>query len=80
MSLPPRLRKTVLTLHISTSVGWFGAVLAYLALDITAVTSNDPQTVRGASVCESVPGAARMADAGLHSVVRDKVVQRTERQ
>jgi hypothetical protein len=32
------------------SVGWLGAVLAYLALDITAVTSRDVQTVRAAYV------------------------------
>lgn len=48
MIMSPRLRKVVLTTHVATSVGWFGAVLAYLALDITAVTSGDVQMVRGA--------------------------------
>ncbi|UGY91284.1 hypothetical protein [Streptomyces gobiensis] len=48
MIMPPRLRKTVLTAHVITSVGWLGAVLAYLALEVTAVTSQDIQTVRGA--------------------------------
>lgn len=69
MSLPPRLRKTVLTLHISTSVGWFGAVLAYLALDITAVTSNDPQTVRGAYVAMSLIVVYVIAPLAIASVV-----------
>jgi hypothetical protein len=48
MTMPPRLRKVVLTTHISTSVGWLGAVLAYLALDIAATTSRDVQLARAA--------------------------------
>jgi len=48
--MPPRLRKTVLVVHIATSVGWLGAVAAYLALDITAATSSDVPTVRAAYV------------------------------
>ncbi|WP_351231354.1 hypothetical protein [Streptomyces sp. NPDC002133] len=47
MIMSPRLRKIVLTTHVVTSVGWLGAVLAYLALDITAVTSQDIPAVRG---------------------------------
>jgi hypothetical protein len=48
MIMPPVLRKTVLFTHVTTSVGWLGAVLAYLALDITTVASQDIATVRGA--------------------------------
>lgn len=48
MSMPSRLRKFVLTAHITTSVGWLGAVVAYVALDVTAMTSLDVPTVRGA--------------------------------
>ena len=48
MTMPPRLRKVVLTAHVVSSVGWLGAVLAYLALDVTAVTSNDVEFVRAA--------------------------------
>lgn len=32
----------------SISVGWIGAVVAYLALGVAAVTSQDTQTVRAA--------------------------------
>lgn len=42
------LRKAVLVTHVITSVGWLGAVAAYLSLDLTAVFSDDPQTVRAA--------------------------------
>jgi hypothetical protein len=46
MTMRPGVRKAVLVTHIVTSVGWLGAVAAYLALDLTAVISQDPQTVR----------------------------------
>jgi hypothetical protein len=48
MTLKPRLRKLVLTLHVVSSVGWIGAVAAYLALVVAALTSEDDQTVRAA--------------------------------
>lgn len=44
----PRLRKVVLTAHVTTSVGWLGAVVAYIALDVAAVAGQDLQQVRGA--------------------------------
>ena len=48
MTFPPALRKAVLTTHVVTSVGWLGAVVAYLVLDVTAVTSRDADLVRSA--------------------------------
>lgn len=48
MAMPPRLRRIVLTAHITSSVGWLGAIVAYLALDVIAATSQDTQTVRAA--------------------------------
>ena len=42
----PGLRKLILTLHIATSVGWIGAALAYLPLDLTTIASDDPGTLR----------------------------------
>ncbi|HET9139075.1 DUF2269 domain-containing protein [Actinophytocola sp.] len=54
MAMAPRLRKLVLTAHIATSVGWFGAILAYLALDLTAVTSADVALVRAAYLAMAV--------------------------
>lgn len=42
------LRKSVLTAHIAFSVGWVGAVAAFLALAVAGLTSQDAQTVRGA--------------------------------
>src|SRR5262245_49127508 len=54
MSLPPRLRKTVLVTHVATSVGWLGALAGYLALDITTATSTDIAAVRGAYLAMDV--------------------------
>jgi uncharacterized membrane protein len=48
MTIAPRLRKLLLTAHVTTTVGWLGAVVAFLALAVVGVTSQDAQTVRGA--------------------------------
>jgi hypothetical protein len=40
------LRKLALTAHVTLSVGWFGAVLAFLALAVIGLTNPDERTVR----------------------------------
>jgi hypothetical protein len=47
MTMTPRLRKFALSAHLTFSIGWIGAVIAYLGLGTAAVTSQDVQTVRG---------------------------------
>jgi hypothetical protein len=44
--MTPNLRKSILTVHITTSVGWLGAVAAFLALAIVGCTSRDAQVMR----------------------------------
>ena len=44
----PRLRRFALTVHITLSVGWIGAVAAYIALDATTAMSQDGLTLRAA--------------------------------
>jgi len=46
--MTPSLRKLVLTAHITVSVGWLGAVAAFLALAVAGLTSRDAQMVRTA--------------------------------
>jgi hypothetical protein len=46
--MTPRLRKVVLTAHVMSSVGWFGAIAVFLALGAVGLTSQDSQTVRAA--------------------------------
>ncbi len=48
MIMAPRLRTFALTAHVTSSVGWLGAVVVFLALASVGLTSQDAQTVRGA--------------------------------
>jgi hypothetical protein len=48
MRLTPRLRKLALTIHVACSVGWLGAVVAFLVLALLGLTIEDEETVRGA--------------------------------
>jgi len=48
MTMAPGLRKLVLAVHLTFSVGWIGAVVAYLALVFAAMGSQEAQTVRAA--------------------------------
>ena len=52
--LGPRLRKLALTTHVVCSVGWLGAVGAFLALAIAGLTSDSQETVRGAYLAMEV--------------------------
>ncbi len=56
MTMAPGLRKLALTVHLTSSVGWIGAVVAYLALGVSAVTSQDAQTVRAAWIAMELIG------------------------
>ena len=42
------LRRFAFTTHVTTSVGWLGAVLVFLALAVLGLTSDDEVVVRGA--------------------------------
>ena len=46
--MTPALRRVTFTTHITSSVGWAGAAMAFLALAVIGVTSDDERTVRGA--------------------------------
>ena len=46
--MTPRLRKFALLSHISTSVGWMGAVVPYLVLSVAGLLSNQVSVERAA--------------------------------
>jgi len=46
--MKPAVRKLTITAHLAFSVGWLGAVAAFLALSIAGLTSHDAEVVRGA--------------------------------
>lgn len=56
MTMAPALRKFALTAHITSSVGWIGALVAYLVLGVSAATSQDAQTVRAAWIAMELTG------------------------
>ena len=52
----PVVRKLALSVHLTCSVGWIGAVVAYLGLGLAAVNSTDVTTTRSAWVAMEVIG------------------------
>ncbi len=46
MLMPPNVRKLVLAVHLTISIGWIGAVAAYIAFDIVAAAGGDAQQLR----------------------------------
>lgn len=69
MTVGPRARKTLLFAHVATSVGWLGAVLAYVGLDVTAATSQDVQLVRGAYLAMDVTISTAIVPLAIATVV-----------
>ncbi len=56
MTMTPRLRKLALTAHVTSSVGWLGAVASFLALAVAGLTSRDAQLVRAAYLTMELTG------------------------
>jgi hypothetical protein len=50
MQMGSGARKLALTAHIIASLGWIGAVAAFIALDVTTVTSDTSTTLRAAYI------------------------------
>jgi hypothetical protein len=54
--MAPQLRKLMLTVHVTASVGWLGAVATFLALAVASVVSDDASLVRGAYLAMELTG------------------------
>ena len=52
----PAMRKLTLTAHVISSVGWLGAVVAFLAVSISGLMSTDSQMVRSAYITMELIG------------------------
>ena len=72
--MPPRLRKFALAAHLTFSVGWIGTVVAYLALGVAAVTSQDAQTVRAAWIAMELIGWYVIVPLALASLLTGLVM------
>jgi hypothetical protein len=54
--MKPAFRKLNLTAHVSSSVGWLGAVVGFLALSIAGLASKEPDIVRAAYLAMNLMG------------------------
>ena len=74
MTMTPRLRKFTLTTHLAFSVGWIGAVVAYLALVVAAMTRQDAQTLRAAWIAMELTGWFAIVPLALASLLTGLVI------
>ena len=74
MTMSPRLRRFALTVHLTSSVGWIGAVIAYLALGVSSVTSQDGQAVRAAWIAMELIGWFVIVPLALASLLTGLVM------
>ena len=64
----PGVRTFALTTHITLSVGWIGAVMAYLVLVVTAMTRQDAQTLRAAWIAMEMIGSYLIVPLAIASL------------
>jgi hypothetical protein len=69
MPMTPRLRKLMLTAHVTSSVGWLGAVAVSFALGVAGLTSQDAQTIRGAYLSLELTGWFVLVPLSLASLL-----------
>lgn len=74
MPMNARLRKCALTAHVTSSVGWLGAVAAFQALAVASVMSREPEAVQGFYLGMSVIGWCVILPLCFASLVSGVVV------
>ena len=74
MTMRPGLRKFALTAHLTFSLGWIGAVVAYLALAIAPLSSQDARTVRAAWKAMELTGWFAIVPLALASLLTGLVM------
>lgn len=74
MTLRRRVRKLILIVHLTVSVGWIGAVGAYIPFDITAATSQDSETLRTAYIAMALIASNVLVPLALATVSTGLVI------
>ncbi len=69
MRLGANLRKAVLTVHVTCSLGWVGAAAAYLVLGVVAATSDEPLSIRACWIAMDLIGWYAVAPAAIASLI-----------
>ena len=85
--LTPTVRRFTFTTHITSSVGWIGAAMAFLALAVIGFISDDPVKVRGAYLLMApaawfvlVPLAHASLLSGIVALITDEAAAQTSSQ
>src|SRR5262245_26804434 len=74
MIMSPGVRKFALTVHLAASVGWIGAVAAYIALDVAAATGQDAQMLRAAYLGMELAASSVIVPLALATLVTGLVM------
>jgi hypothetical protein len=74
MIMTPRVRKFSLTVHLTCSVGWIGAVMAYLALVVAALISQDSGMLQAAWIAMVLIGWYIIVPLALASLLSGLVM------
>lgn len=74
MTMRPSVRTFALTVHVVTAVGWFGAVLVFLALGIIGLASSIELTVRGVYIVMEPAAWAVLVPLAFASLVTGLVM------
>jgi hypothetical protein len=72
--MPPALRKLAVAVHLTVSVGWVGAVAAYIPFDVATVTSQDVEELRDAYLAMELIARSVIVPLALASLLTGLVV------
>jgi hypothetical protein len=72
--MPLAARKFVLATHLTVSVGWIGALLAYLGLGVAAASSDDTQTMLAAWIAMEITGWYVIVPLAVASLITGVVI------
>ena len=75
----PWARKLSLPTHLAVSVGWIGAVAAYVALDVTVATGESAEVLRASYLAMELIARAVIVPLAITSLVSGIVVSLTTR-
>jgi hypothetical protein len=74
MTMAPGLRKFALIVHLVVSVGWIGAVVAYLALGVATLTAQETETLRAAYLAMDTIGWYALVPLALAALLTGLVM------
>jgi hypothetical protein len=74
MTMSPGLRRLALATHLTVSIGWLGAVAAYLVLDVAVASGRDAALVRAAWLAMGLLVSSAIVPLAIASLVTGLVM------